>query len=307
MSSTSSPPQKLLTLLFVHSKLDDLGLTAAEFRVYAHISRRANNGVAWPGIASISSVCRLHPTTVRRCLKSLQRRQMISIEPRAGETSHYILNDPAVWSAPIGLTPVAGDTPPSQSQSTPVHAMQGHPCASEAGKGIPSEGRKEKKIQIVHAGASEFAAVAASPKPISITEMAGVIYDAYPRQMSRPRSLSAIQRALKIVPFEKLLATTKHFAELWRNAPDVESRYCPSPYKWFSEERFNDAPQSWRYPSTSVVPIQVRMSTLEKLIRESPAILQPGCASDDDRRKVRKWKQQLTTLREQALSEQAGQ
>ncbi len=39
-------------LVFIHSKLDDAGLSPGTFRVYCHLARRANGDVAWPSETS---------------------------------------------------------------------------------------------------------------------------------------------------------------------------------------------------------------------------------------------------------------
>ena len=44
--------------IYVHSEIDDLPLTPNEFRVYAHLSRRAGRGnLAWPSYATIAEIC----------------------------------------------------------------------------------------------------------------------------------------------------------------------------------------------------------------------------------------------------------
>jgi len=58
---------------FVPSWLDDFGLSQAEFRIYCHLCRRADNqtGIAWPSYASMIEVCGAGKTTIRRCLDRL--------------------------------------------------------------------------------------------------------------------------------------------------------------------------------------------------------------------------------------------
>lgn len=43
--------------VFIHSELDDLGLTPEAFRVYCHLVRRAGNGTAFPKQQSIGDIC----------------------------------------------------------------------------------------------------------------------------------------------------------------------------------------------------------------------------------------------------------
>jgi len=44
--------------IFIHSTIDDMGLTTDAFRVYCHLARRANQeGVAWPKQVEVGKVC----------------------------------------------------------------------------------------------------------------------------------------------------------------------------------------------------------------------------------------------------------
>jgi hypothetical protein len=127
--------------IFVHSQLDDYGLPAAHFRVYGHLSRRANDGVAWPGIASISRVCRLHPQTVRKALKLLVARGFLRREYRKGDTNLYYLTPPSAWSPPIRISRKVPqtNTAPSNSQGGTAKIIEGHPCENDIAEGVPSE------------------------------------------------------------------------------------------------------------------------------------------------------------------------
>lgn len=58
---------------FVPSWLDDAGLSQAEFRLYCHLCRRADNqtGIAWPSYKAMMETCGSGKTTIRRCLEHL--------------------------------------------------------------------------------------------------------------------------------------------------------------------------------------------------------------------------------------------
>ena len=140
MTNPKPPPNNAI---WVHSALDDLGLTPAEFRVYAHLSRRAGNGVAWPAIASIARVCRLSRKTVIAAFNNLERRGLLQIERGGGAaTNHYRLIQIGNWPKPARKqcnpsTQVNPDTqqckistgapPKIDTGLTPKEAQEGYP------------------------------------------------------------------------------------------------------------------------------------------------------------------------------------
>ena len=86
------------SVLFVHSSLDDAGLTANEFRVYCHLARRAGSaGDAFPAVQTVADVCRMNRDTVWAVLKSLTARGMLQRVPRSGLSTVYVLTTPEHW------------------------------------------------------------------------------------------------------------------------------------------------------------------------------------------------------------------
>lgn len=87
--------------LFIHSELDDMGLSPEAFRVYAHLARRAGkDGRAWPGVQSIGDVCfpgLKHPDSRRkytsRALAELEQMGLISRVARFGKDNRQLSND----------------------------------------------------------------------------------------------------------------------------------------------------------------------------------------------------------------------
>lgn len=100
--------------IFVHSDIDDLGLTTNAFRVYAHLARRAGkDNTAWPSYATIGEHCfrssypKAKEATLRRraieAVAELKKAGLITIERRRredneGHTSNqYRLVNLAQW------------------------------------------------------------------------------------------------------------------------------------------------------------------------------------------------------------------
>lgn len=84
--------------IFIHSELDDYGLSNAEFRVYSRLARRAGeNGIAKESIPNMADTFMVSTQTVRRCLHVLQTCRLINEQRRPGKSTIYTLNPRKVW------------------------------------------------------------------------------------------------------------------------------------------------------------------------------------------------------------------
>lgn len=83
--------------IFIHSSLDDANLTPHQFRLYAHLSRRAGDGSCWSGAEDMAKVCCMKRDTVFKCFKELEARNMIQKIKRPGATNLWRLMPPEVW------------------------------------------------------------------------------------------------------------------------------------------------------------------------------------------------------------------
>lgn len=83
----------------VHSELDDLDLSPFEFRVYAHMVRRANDqhGVYWESNEAGAKHCRMDVKTYRAALVTLVERGLVTRVDRKGQTSEYRLTPKSEW------------------------------------------------------------------------------------------------------------------------------------------------------------------------------------------------------------------
>jgi hypothetical protein len=127
-----SQDQSDFRVIFVPSEIDELGLSAAQFRVYGHLARRAGKNDAYPGIPSIARICKLHEDTVRASLILLRQWNLISVTTRPGMTNLYRLTRPSEWK-----TPLRNESPTSVSH--PSETNGGHPSESDGPH--PSETR----------------------------------------------------------------------------------------------------------------------------------------------------------------------
>ncbi len=120
--STSVPTHSDVLRPFVPAWLDELQLTAAEFRVYAHVWRwgRTKTGLqdCTSDLAAIIRTCRLSEPTVLRCLKSLVGKGLITRRRRYQDTSSCTL----IWPPTFTQKDWVNDSPKSAGGTTPKSA-----------------------------------------------------------------------------------------------------------------------------------------------------------------------------------------
>ena len=119
--------------------VDDSGLTPTEFRVLAHICRRAGEGDCWAGGQSIAAACRVNLKTARRVVADLSKKGWVSIQKRAGQTSVLKPTFPAKANETTAPNPIPHPIEyPTQSDtlhptqlntqgSTQLDTPEGHP------------------------------------------------------------------------------------------------------------------------------------------------------------------------------------
>lgn len=244
---------------FVHAALDDYGLHASEFRVYCHLARRSQSGQAWPSIASIAKTCRLHEDTVRGALGLLCGAGMIECVARPGMTCLYRITPMSRWHQPPmsqwNKTPPHPNHPPERKGG--VLLSEGSP--PKRGEGYPPETRGDEVYPLKLL------------QEVTPTIRAEDIYRAYPLKVGKPKALQSIQRAMKKTAPAELLAKTTQFAELWNG----DTSYCPHPTTWFNQERYNDAPETWRRKDAKQKPAAVHQSPKHKTADITDELLKP--------------------------------
>ena len=123
---------------FIPAVLDDFGLTASQFRVLCHLSRRAGKDrECYPSGPAIAKVCKLHEDTVWRCLKELEKLQLIKRSKGKFRSNNYTLTHPkARGDGNGGATENNGcDSPASDGC---------HPPATDGCKGDPDKDNPKK-------------------------------------------------------------------------------------------------------------------------------------------------------------------
>jgi hypothetical protein len=131
-------------LPFIPSKLDDAGLTPAQFRIVCRVSRR---GSCHESIPNLAKGCRLAITTVKAVLPFLVSINVLFKEKRPGQTSIYKVKPPGEWQMqprpkdyPAQKAPRVAKQPVTQSTGHPNHPAQKTPHKGTPDKAIPLRG-----------------------------------------------------------------------------------------------------------------------------------------------------------------------
>jgi hypothetical protein len=143
MSAVPRPPNGRLKKYgaIIHSDLEKLGLSAQEYRVYAHLLSYVNNGsVCYPSIDTIANACRLSRRKVQKCLRSLEVRGLIRCQSqyrnaRGPKSNQYHL---------LGIDQRTRCAPPAHVVRPPCAygAPKHNPCKQEPWN-IPNAGLKK--------------------------------------------------------------------------------------------------------------------------------------------------------------------
>jgi len=213
---------------FIPAWLDDADLSQAEFRVYCHLCRRADNktGVAWPQADNIARDCRMSRNTVWKTLRSLEAKGLIRRvgKPFAGSNRYQTL------VPPIGANETPNETDANRTNSEPPIGaneirQSDHMSSREGSTSKVPQGRESNTAER--------------------------IYDAYPRKVAKPDALKAIRRAMREYDPYYLVERTKAYASAigWK-----DKQFIPYPATWFNKRMFNDDPDEWKQPASRHVP-----------------------------------------------------
>jgi hypothetical protein len=136
--------------IFIHSELDEYGLSPVEFRVYARIARRAGaNGKHSESIPNMAHEFEICPRTVQYALRLLTTCGLISRHVRPGRTDEYSLNPRSRWRDKADLKKLRQQNVRSGGATTDRGAMRdrgvvqpqhGVVVQPETDEGTPFEG-----------------------------------------------------------------------------------------------------------------------------------------------------------------------
>lgn len=134
--------------VFIHSELDDYGLSCVEFRVYARLARRSGSGAAFESVPRMAADFEVSDRTVQRALRVLVRSQLVAERPRDGKPTLYTLNPRSAWLPKAQLQAIRDDVankakPEAGGDTTAGGVEKGAGVTPRTGVGVtpqPDEG-----------------------------------------------------------------------------------------------------------------------------------------------------------------------
>lgn len=142
---------------FIPAWLDKSGLNQAEFRIYCHLSRSADNetGIAWPSYDSISKACFMARNTAWRTLRSLESKKFIRlIGKKFGGSNRYQVLFPIISNeTPLEAVPsneaatVSNQAPLEDWQSSQMEYSNSIKSDTPTVSDLRQEGSPKKVLQ----------------------------------------------------------------------------------------------------------------------------------------------------------------
>jgi hypothetical protein len=134
-------------LSFIHSSLDDFGLTPAQFRIYGHVNRVAGReGVCYQSLKTIAEHCGYCIGVTRDALRFLTDHKLLQRKDKSGIGVEFRLIPPCHWLKPLSeMERGKIDTGNKKTEATPEKNLQGNPSQKILPKGIPIEGIHERE------------------------------------------------------------------------------------------------------------------------------------------------------------------
>lgn len=139
------------TPAFIHSALDDYGLSMAQFRLFCRIARRGDD--CYESVPNMAKACQMDDDTAWAALKFLEARRLVVKTRRPGQTSFLNINPIRLWLAPDVKLPTRKDgagknywtatNPPDSAVCHPKRRGD-HPPEKTGHKGNPYEGNPIK-------------------------------------------------------------------------------------------------------------------------------------------------------------------
>jgi len=220
--------QSDFNVIFVHSALDDAGLSVHAFRLYCHLARRAGkDGFINSGGKSMAAVCRMKRDTCFRVMRELEERGMLVRQKRGGATNSYTLTRPSEWRTNLPV-PNEGMSPETGLQPSPETGL----------RPSPETGHKGNPVKVIQKDNPLATAPPSRVRDLAF-EMLVEVQGSKLAGLSKPErepinvALKAISEAMPNTTNEELAREIKRRAGKYREQmPDAQLTACGLAKNW---------------------------------------------------------------------------
>ncbi|MEH2118413.1 hypothetical protein [Nostoc sp.] len=124
--------------VFIPGFFDDYPLESSEFRLYAHIQRRAGVSGCFESIPKMAKHCYIALKTAKNAIKLLLAAGMIEIQERIGTTNIYTPTPPSLWVSPDQIQLLRSQIKTAKEALAKINPSQN--CMGGGGNFAPSSG-----------------------------------------------------------------------------------------------------------------------------------------------------------------------
>lgn len=246
--SEKTPPsvirEESLRVLFVHSDVDDFGLNPQEFRIYAHLARRADRKmIAFPHVQTIAEHCLIGRTKTIEALASLAQRGMIEKRKYEGfqNRAYYVITPREQWKNPPESLESSGD-----ELSSKVHVANLESSGDEL-----SLYREEDPYE----GDPEHMSDPLEKRPIRTkTEITRPLWLATTKEGRGRSSQFKVGRAWSALKKKPPLEEVLKCLEAWARTKAWQEGFAPGLHRWIADRKFADFPEEEKPESGKVDP-----------------------------------------------------
>ncbi|MBE9003357.1 hypothetical protein IQ274_35680 [Nostoc sp. LEGE 12447] len=205
--------------VFIPGFFDDYPLESSEFRLYAHIQRRAGVSGCFESIPKMAKHCYMALKTAKNAIKLLLAAGMIEIQERIGTTNIYTPTTPSSWVSPNQVPLLRSQI--KTTKETPAKINPSQNCTGGGVNFAPSGGVNSawgvgsilthKGIPIKVIPSKEFTLRAVPPKSEYVCEETNL--DLQPNQEEEPIPESSSSQSNQEEPIPESLTSLSNQSE----------------------------------------------------------------------------------------------
>jgi hypothetical protein len=236
------------------------GLSHSERLVLLNLADHCHRGTntAWPGVEAVAKEEGLAIRTVRRSLRQLEKRGLITKQRPGGGYGVTTIYALAITGYPATVAGLFDEYPANDDTNTRPHRPTTRPNTTEKGASVAPEpviepvknlerrtARAARAVDVVVPevlpAVARDGAVSESPADVAFR----AFWATYPRRVARTRAAAAFKAALSRDGPDVVATGLATWCTFW-HGDGTEERFIPHPTTWLSQSRYLDQPPAGR-------------------------------------------------------------